>query len=348
MNTYKSIFNIGVISLILSVNTLSFGMMAKYKSAEARSALSNSTKLCSQIDKERKELEALPFGEQMRRHLETLETLYIYQNNPRFVTNFLFIHRAPVLFLDAYSPRDDNKRDYFYINPYEASFYQDNRRPFLGNKKIHALGRQRLDEALQQKLENEQKENVVGDRVYRCNTLINSILFGTDQHIIKEIDNAYCHEDLYVAASAAIHYPHTKNNALELLCSKIKKDIKKIESDQLRWDRGYTLLWASAQSKEAFKLIANKDPYNINRVIRQWDNGDQATILEEMLADEDFFNQEHIDIFRRDGFGMTTQEVIIMDFIGRIENKEETSEEEALREFWESRIGMGKILNEYI
>lgn len=341
MNTYKSIFNLSVISLILSMNTLSFGMIVRYKNEETRKALNDSTKRYSQriinhfIDKERKELEALPPEEQTRHNLETIETLYTNQNNPSFVLKKLRTSYVPIVLLDAHAPRDDNnKKDYFVINPYTSSFYSN----FCCGSYVVAntfkLHEQRLNE-VEKTLE---KQNVIVGNLFSCSGLKNSALFGTDQNIIQEINND--REDPFLSIVVAIHYPNEKNNALELLCLEIKKEAKYIESGQELWYSAYSLLRTSATNKAAFKVIACKDPYNINRAL--WKNGDyKTTMLEYMLTDKKF-DEENIRIFIEDGFGMTTQEVEMMHHVGRILNKEKTAEETDQRRFWEQRIGMAK------
>ncbi|HLJ31562.1 MAG TPA: hypothetical protein VKU36_03945 [Candidatus Babeliales bacterium] len=279
-----------------------------------------------------------------------LEKLYRNQDNPKFVIHFLKDHKPAIVLL---SLQRDNNNSYRYcaLNPYDKLFYKEpNKQFFDEDQEIIEYGKRYLKRALIQK---KLKEKVDIECYATADSLVNTFVFGDLKDVSKaleEIDNdddddsdgnysfGYILLDAMIVACGDC--PRPKNETIELLLSKIQQ---KVNAGQ--WNikdvpfvlNSRELLYSTAQNKELFSLIVNKDPYQCNR--RIYEDGDQLTTnLEWMMQQKNHFDQEHIDIFLRDGSGMTVAEVQDMQHVERILNNQITDQEDYESMFWDKVI----------
>jgi hypothetical protein len=280
-----------------------------------------------------------------------LEKLYRNQDNPKFVADFLKDHKPAIVLL---SLQRDNNNSYRYcaFNPYDKLFYKEpNKQFFDKDEEIIECGKRHLKRALIQK---RLKEKIDVECYGTADSLVNTFVFGDRKDVLKaleEIDNNDDDDDSdgnysfrYILLDAIIvacgDCPRPKNDTIELLLSKIQQ---KVNAGQ--WNikdvpfvlNSRELLYSTAQNKELFSLIVNKDPYQCNR--RIYEDGDQFTTnLEWVMQQKNHFDQEHIDIFLRDGSGMTVAEVQGMQHIERILNNQITDQEDYESMFWDKVI----------
>ena len=258
-----------------------------------------------------------------------LEAIYKNQNDPQFVVDFLKNHKPAVVLLSL--PRDNNNR-YCALNPYDTLFYKEPDKQFLDkDPEIIERGNRYLKRALIQK---RLKEKVNIEDYATADPLVNTFIFGDRKEVsklLKEIDNEDSDgnnslwylllDDMIVACGDC---PRPKNDTIELLLSKIQQ---KVNAGQ--WDienvpvvlNSRDLLYSTAQNKELFSLYDYL-----------------TTNLEWMMKEKNHFDQEHIDIFLRDGSGMTVAEVQYMEQVERILNNHLTDQEAHERIFWEKVI----------
>lgn len=335
---YRSVLKMSVLFFVLLNNNVSFGMIMKYKNEEMlKSAISYGKRIAAKFaQEERERWKALSKEEQ---DFCKLEKLYKNQNNPKFVANFLRKNFVPVLLVNL---GDSTQQIYMSISPYEKSFYREpNKQIFDKDDDIFLQGQCTKIDAL---------VNVSGKyHGDMSNHFISTIICGKKDEVIKELDNKQPrdikHSLIYRAINTALSYPR-KNNALELLLSHEHIHTKKWTSKDprftfARFTSAMFLLTKTASNKELFELISNKDPYDVNRELYCKSIFHQPqTLLEWMKECGEVFDKEHIDIFMREGGGMTTQEVIQMNYVDRILQKTMTFQE------LEERRNAERIIND--
>lgn len=322
-------------ALLSLLHGVSFSMVLRYKNKEEKERIERSARKCIDNIKsietheaweERKRWESLP---QKQQDLYKLERLYEKQDNPNFVTRYLKNQKVPLLLLNI-------SKEIFIINPYNESFYRNSdKQTFTKETEIIRIGHVRI-ETIKSKFPS---------CVELKNSLVGGVFFGRDEDIKKEFekldtlckDNAVeKHGQVFDAIICAIKFTCLKNNALELLLEREKKLSAQWTNYNQRCNWGYTLLIMVVKDKKIFELVANKDPYNSHRIMYN------LSLSEEMLThldrmkkiDKDIFDREHIDIFIRDGGGMTVAEVEDMWMVNRILQGKPTPEEIFMNQVW--------------
>ncbi len=345
VNRCQFIFKTSVLALVLMSNAISFGMIVRYKDEQSTKAVQASVASCLKpiYEKEKEMVKALPLEEQ---GLYNLEKLYKNRHNPKFVQKFLSNegNYVPVVLVHNavnVNPEKGIELGFFGVNPYHESFYHPYHPPFFNpygtsffsdsHEKISTIGKERFRKAFKQKRINcIYKNPSVYEITYDDNKnypLVMASLFGNDEDIQKELKSNPSRQATHHAALAFINYPNKNNNALELLLPKIKQEGKQLFGDSIQFDKearvilSYALLGASADNKEIFEFIAQKDPYNANR-IKAYDplcyfDHKKRTTLDLMISHEKYFGEENIQTFIDNG-GCTAKTLKKMKYIGNI------------------------------
>jgi hypothetical protein len=276
-----------------------------------------------EIVEERKRWQRLPQEEQGK---YKLARLYKKQDNPKFVARYLK-HQNVSIFL--ISPNDNENM--FGIDPYAKKFYKNpDEQIFTADPEIVKIGY-----LITENIKKLYPRSYVG----ATDSCINSVLFGKDEDVMHEFVKVNeslqyniqgRHLNNLGSIIVAIKYPCVKNNALEFLLQQEKQLNALLMDKQSRCNIGYTLLKEAAQNKKDFELIAHKDPYNSNRML-YFSTFKKMTHLDRMKnEDSNTFDQEHIDIFVREG-GMSATEVEGMKQVGRVLRGKITDEELLIR-----------------
>lgn len=321
---------------------VSFSMIVHYKNKENQERFQKSAtwygkRIAAKIaQEEKKRWEKLSEKE---RGFCKLEKLYKHQNNPRFVANFLIKNAPSVLVVNTSDPQ---QKMFVTISPYDKDFYREPSKQIFDNDiSIITIGKYLAQKAI--------SEDGIGEYYGDISRSLNSaVIFGDDKDIrndLQELDNKEQsldnkHTMLYGSLLVALNYDGKKNSALELLLTHERNHTKKWMGVDTRVTFANSLLRITASNKQLFELISYKDPYNVNREIFIRPTLHQpVTLLELMKEKKDIFDQEHIDIFMREGGGMTVAEVKDMQMVDRILNKRMTLQERDLSsfEFWQAR-----------
>lgn len=324
---------------LASFHGISFSMIPHYKNKENKEIFEKSPRkyaisIAAQSgQKERERWATLSKEEQ---DFCKLEKLYRNQNNPKFVRNFLIKHSIPVLVINMGNAQT---KMYGIVSPYEKSFYREpDKQIFDESICIACMRASQQKDAIQKGIGKYQGEF--------SHPLMSSVICGKDEDILKELQklnecaDKVKHSLVYQSIIGALNYYHRKkNNALELLLSHEQARTKKWANNTMRCIFASKLLCCTASDKELFGLISNKDPYNFNRELYAQSTSHQPTTLLDLMKEaRDIFDQENIDIFMREGGGMTAEEVTDMEQVERILNKQITFEEEQQREFFEGHM----------
>lgn len=323
--------------LLLAVFTLvhgvSFSMIVHYKDKEAQKRVENSVRgyiAKQEIIEERKKWQSVPQEEQGK---YKLARLYKKQDNPKFVARYLKNQNVPIVLVDILP-----SKELIAIDPYTEWFYKN------FDKQIFAKDLEIMERELLMFKDIQQAHplyrGAVGVPLY------SSVLFGKNEDVAYELEqidkfvrgaDAKVHRLQKSALFCAITYPSVKNNALKMLLQREKKLSAAWMNSQDRCDSGYALLRTAAQNKEAFELIAHTDPYHSNRILYPYYSG--LTHLDRMKkkVNNGKFDQEHIDIFVREG-GMSATEVEGMNQVDRILRGKFTDEELLIKNVWDKII----------
>jgi hypothetical protein len=323
-----------LLSALFVLHGVSFSMIVRYKSEDHKQRVESSVRgyMASQeIIEEKKRWQSLPKEEQ---GLYKLIRLYEKQDNPKFVTRYLKNQDVPI-FLVVIA----GNQKMYGIDPYTEWFYKNpDKQTFTADQEIAKRGRS-FAESIKRKYPDTYKGAI-------DISLHSSVIFGKDEDIVYEFGkmdkllqgyNLNIHQINSRAISCAIKYHFVKNNALELLLQREKQLSASWMNDEDRCVSGYSLLRVAAKNKEVFELVAHKDPYNSNIMLYSR-FFKMMTHLDRMKnEDSNIFDQEHIDIFVRQG-GMSAVEVERMDQVDRILQGKITEEELFIKNVWEQII----------
>jgi hypothetical protein len=312
----------------------SFSMIVQYKNKENKEIFEASTRkyatrIAAQFAQEERERWAkLPQEEQ---DFCKLEKIYRNQDNPKLVANLLKKYSVPVLIMG-----NSQKKVFWIINPYNKNFYDEPDKQIYMGIEVDIESRFEMRKAI-----------IAGVGVYKGSIecpLVSSIIFGKDKDILRalskvdELHPDHSHTASFGGIITALNYRHReKNNALELLLSHERARTKNWNQLGQRIVFSNAVLITTAYNKELFELICNKDPYNCNRELFT-ESEQPMTMLERIKQDKDTFDQEHIDIFMREGGGMTVAEVQDMQKVERILNNQTTHQEVQQRDILERHM----------